>query len=145
MRTVLLMLVPLGDLCAKAYEDCNGCWQWTGTIDDLGYGRVRRGKRQYRAHRLSYEGFIADIPDGLVIDHLCRNRSCINPWHMDPVPQGVNASRGNKARSRDRTHCKQGHELTPENTRDTGKRRICRECQRATSADYKKRTKEKHG
>ena len=115
-------------LYSKSVEDENGCWLFQGTVDELGYGRIQIDKRRYKAHRLSYELMVTDIPEGLVIDHLCRTRSCINPYHMEPVPQSVNATRGNKARSKDRTHCKHGHELTDENTYNMGNLRRCKTC-----------------
>lgn len=81
---------------------------------------------------------VAEIPDGLVIDHLCRNRSCVNPYHMEPVPQSVNAERGNKARAAEKTHCKSGH-LLPDYK---GGRRNCLPCRAEANRRYRlKKTK----
>lgn len=69
------------------------CWHWTGNLN-LGYGRIAINRKPTYAHRWSYEYHIGPIPDGLVLDHLCRNRWCVNPYHLDPVPIAVNVSRG---------------------------------------------------
>lgn len=113
----------------------NGCWLWTGTKSGKGYGKMRLSVNQRRqmvlAHRFSYEHFISKIEDGKVIDHLCRNRSCVNPHHLEPVTNRQNILRGIgfAAINAAKTHCPQGHEYTPENTylwRHGG--RICRTC-----------------
>jgi hypothetical protein len=75
--------------------DLGPCWLWTGKISSRGYGRLdpQRGMH-ILCHRWSYEALIAPIPDGLTIDHLCRVKRCVNPWHMEPVPISINAKRG---------------------------------------------------
>lgn len=117
------------------------CWEWTAATDGGGYGAyfVRKvdGRTVLaRAHRWAYEELVGPIPDGLVLDHLCRNRRCVNPAHLEPVTQGVNIARGEMvARAvearRAITHCPKGHGYTPENTvhRKSGAR-TCRECNR---------------
>jgi hypothetical protein len=117
----------------------NNCWQWTGAKDKRkGYGyfgvELPGGWKIKRAHRYAYETLIGPIPDGLVIDHLCRNPSCVNPEHMEPVTSGENSRRGDAGGYNARkTHCANGHEFTPENTywrkRNSGGR-ACRICQR---------------
>lgn len=90
-------------------EDGTGCWVWAGTIDrHTGYGKVAHEW----AHRAVYRFLRGDIPEGLTIDHLCRNRPCVNPDHLEPVPQRVNALRGVSfsAVNAAKTHCPQGHE-----------------------------------
>lgn len=117
------------------------CWAWAGAHFKTGYTLfVMRGSdekwRPALAHRIAYELYIDLIPDGFQIDHLCRNRGCVNPWHMEAVPQRVNILRSMSpsaiAHREDR--CQQGHEFTPENTilrpNRPGKRE-CRECVRA--------------
>jgi hypothetical protein len=86
------------------------------------------------AHRWAYEFLRAEIPEGLHIDHLCRNRACVNPWHLEPVTNRVNGLRGESvaAQHARKTHCIRGHEFTTENTYPikNGKGRGCRECSR---------------
>ncbi len=80
---------------AHTIHSQDGCWGWAGRIDGAGYGRWSR----HLAHRLSYEFHVGPIPEGLVIDHLCRNRSCVNPVHLEVVTQKVNVRRGVIARA----------------------------------------------
>ena len=79
----------------------NGCWHWLRPLDAHGYGRLSiggtNGGNHFKAHRLSYVYFIGEIQDGLTIDHLCRNRACVNPTHLEPVPSAVNVGRGTSA------------------------------------------------
>src|SRR3990167_11482908 len=70
------------------------CWNWIGTKDSSGYGRFRFFYKTILAHRFSYELFVGEIPTGLVIDHLCRNTSCVNPAHLEPVSIYENCRRG---------------------------------------------------
>lgn len=78
---------------SRVTETPGGCWLWTGALCDSGYGRFRAGTL-VRTHRYAYELMVADIPDGLDLDHLCRRRACVNPYHLDPVTRGVNVRRG---------------------------------------------------
>jgi hypothetical protein len=111
------------------------CWNWTGAKQDNGYGRFSlggKGARIVLVHRWAYEQFVGPIPEGLTIDHLCRNTACVNVAHMEVVTRAENAYRGNT--NKDKTHCDQGHELTPENVYVPPKRptvRDCRTCRRA--------------
>lgn len=107
------LLVPDGD-----------CWLWTGGKDPDGYG-VFSDVKAYRAHRWSYEYHIAPIPEGLVLDHLCRNPSCVNPWHLEPVPIGVNTRRGVTVDLHPRV-CPKGH--TDTRYRGAGRGWYCPTC-----------------
>ena len=106
------------------------CWTWTGPTQPNGYGKYRLpGKPERAAHRISWEHHHGTpIPEGHQLDHLCRNRLCVNPAHLEPVTASENITRQDHANRR-KTHCPQGHEFTPENTRiDNRGSRRCREC-----------------
>lgn len=76
----------------------SGCWIWTGAQDRKGYGRFSvSDMEKVWTHRWIYQQMRGPIPDGFVIDHLCRNPSCVNPDHLEPVPQRINVLRGNRA------------------------------------------------
>lgn len=109
------------------------CWEWVAGIDvGTGYGRFHWRGQPGWAHRVSYELHVGPIPDGLQIDHLCRNRACVNPAHLQPVPPRVNMLRSMapSAITVRTNRCKRGHEFTPENTylRPDNGHRQCREC-----------------
>lgn len=120
---------------SKVTESESGCWVWTAATDKVsGYGRFQVEKKCKYAHRVSYELMVCEIPDGLTIDHLCRNRACVNPWHLEPVPHGVNTLRGDSiaAANAAKTHCPKSHLYDDANTaRDSAGRRICRTCRDA--------------
>lgn len=117
----------------RALLDVNnvtGCHTWVGHRDKKGYGKfMLRGKCK-RAHRVAYEHYCGRIPDGLMLDHLCRNPSCCNPDHLEAVTNGENVRRG-AHQGRAKTHCPAGHPYAGENLRIgvKGERR-CRACQR---------------
>lgn len=120
----------------------NGCWEWIGAMSGNGYGSIRIDHKARNAHRVSYELVVGLIPEGLTLDHLCRNRACVNPEHLEPVTIGVNTLRGESvsAINARKTHCVNGHEFTLENTyirrQKGGYGRMCRECGR----DSRRRT-----
>lgn len=111
-----------------------GCWEWQGSVSSAGYGYLGRTL----AHRRSYELFVGSIPDGLVLDHLCRNAACVNPDHLEPVTQRENVRRGLKGEML--TICKNGHPYDLENTyRRKNGQRDCRACKRERERDRQRR------
>ena len=106
------------------------CWLWKGGSRGHGYGAMNINGKTTPAHRISYELFKGSIPEGLVIDHLCRIHQCVNPKHLEAVTQGENIRRGKVVAPIVKICCDAGHEYSEENTiynPTTGKRR-CREC-----------------
>ncbi len=115
-------------------ERGDGCWKWTGAFQDGGYGTVQVRGIQMPAHRAAYMVFVGPIPDGMHLDHVCRNRSCINPKHLRPVTPRDNLLRSSLTRASQnllKTHCVRGHELVGVNlrVRADGSRQ-CNECYR---------------
>ena len=108
-------------------DSVNGCWEWGGYRDEKGYGQKRHRGRVDKAHRWAYETFVAPIPAGLEIDHLCRNRGCVNPAHLEPVTHQENLRRATSLI----THCPAGHPYDEANTcHGADGRRSCRACMR---------------
>lgn len=118
-----------------------GCHEWI-LHRTLGYGTGKVGGKAVRAHRLAYEQAYGPIPDGLVIDHLCRNKACCNPAHLEAVTIRENTLRGHgpSAQQALRSHCSKGHPFDEVNTarRANGARR-CRACQAAHARNYNDR------
>ena len=117
------------------------CWLWDKS-GRYGYGRFCAGARPYRtvhAHRWAYEALIGPIPEGLELDHLCRNRACVNPVHLEPVSHQVNVLRGfsPSAENSHRTHCPQGHPLEGANLYRYQNERQCRTCRAEASRRFK--------
>lgn len=107
------------------------CWMWIGHVSEDGYGTFSAG-RMVKAHRFAYELLVGPIPEGLMIDHRCRNTRCVNPTHLEPVTNRVNILRGTSpaARHARQTHCKRGHLLSGKNlyVRPGDGARVCRAC-----------------
>ena len=115
--------------------DLGRCWDWTASLNvRSGYGQASLNRKMRPAHVVSYELEIGSVPDGLVLDHLCRRRNCVNPAHLEPVTLAENTRRGMSpsAIAVRTNHCLQGHEFTEANTvsRANGKR-MCRTCDNA--------------
>lgn len=108
----------------KYKKSPNGCWEWTAYISERGYAKFSFPHNGYKtrpgnAHRYSYEKYIGKLRKGMTIDHLCRNRKCVNPKHLEQVSWQENLLRGEgiPAINAKKTHCKRGHEFTKANTR----------------------------
>jgi hypothetical protein len=126
-----------------------GCIVWTGSKNKMGYGSTGHGRgNRMLAHRAAYELATGPIPEGLVIDHLCRNPSCINPDHLEAVTQRENIMRGTAppARAAVATHCPSGHPYGGDNlyVRPNGDR-VCRQCHRTHDAASRARRKAVQG
>jgi len=112
----------------------NGCWRWTASANHKGYGMFSYNGRMGSAHRFSYQQFTGVISEGLTLDHICRNRWCVNPSHLEPVTNQENCRRGDTGIANTRkTHCPAGHLYSPENTyiyqtKDGRRLRSCRKC-----------------
>lgn len=113
------------------------CWEWLGSRSDRGYGRFWLDRVRW-AHQVAYEATIGPIPEGLELDHLCRNHGCVNPSHLEAVTHQENAARARLARMQAQTHCIRGHEFTPENTKvEANGSRRCRRCSAERSRRYR--------
>lgn len=117
----------------------SGCWEWMGTLDD-GYGHLSYHGTKMRVHQVSYILFVGPLTKGLTIDHLCYNRACANPAHLEEVTRGENVLRGNTASGLNsrKTHCKNGHLF--DIVRKNGARG-CRICYRQSKRDWEERRK----
>lgn len=123
------------------------CWPWRGTMFSNGYGRFLLNGVECVAHRVVYELLRGEVPDGYVLDHLCRAPACVNPDHLEPVTQQINTHRGvgPTAKNAAKAQCAKGHEFTPENTRLRRGKRECRTCVREQLRDQWKRGARKRG
>lgn len=127
-----------------SFVDIDGdCWTWHGALNAYGYGRFQQGM----AHRVSYELSVGAIPEGLVLDHLCRNTVCVNPAHLEPVTIGENVLRGVNppAVNARKTHCIRGHLLSPDNLSIIQGYRRCKLCACIRQAEYKVRKGDSNG
>jgi hypothetical protein len=134
--------VPVGARFMAHANTDGECWEWTARVDRYGYGRFRLDRKMELAHRVAYRIFVGDIPEGLTVDHLCRNRKCVNPAHLEAVSRKDNTLRGvgPTAVNAGKDVCASGHPFNADNTyfRPTGNR-DCRACGRVRSAAYKAR------
>jgi hypothetical protein len=111
-----------------------GCWKWKGALNNVGYGSFWASYTRYGAHRFSYLLLHGNLTSGLEIDHLCRNKWCVNPFHLQEVTHEENLFRGTGGQRR--THCYKGHEFTVETSYKTPVSNRCKICR---SEYYKER------
>lgn len=139
---------PIERLMEKVRRLDNGCWEWTHYVESNGYARLWVDGKNVGAHRWSYEYHVGPIPNGLHIDHLCRNRACVNPEHLEPVTCAENIRRGEAAeaareRGQRTTHCPKGHPYDEANTYTfPSGARACRVCKREAARRSYQRNRE---
>lgn len=121
---------PLEERLTGKLDTSGECHIWQGAVSTSGYGVIGlpRTSRTDYVHRVSYRIHIGEIPDGMQVDHLCRNKLCANPEHLEVVTQGENLKRELDARWGGRTHCNHGHDLSRSQKVTPGGRSYCREC-----------------
>lgn len=135
--------IPIEERFKEKYrvDQESGCWIWTASLMPNGYAQFRysRAKNGY-GHRFSYEHHIGPIPEGRQIDHLCKNKACVNPDHLDVVTPKTNIERIGPRRSAnaEKTHCPRGHPLSGDNLYVFPNRRArtCRTCRREYAREY---------
>ena len=123
------------------------CWFWEGWLNNGYGGYTTPDSKNHKAHRFAYEMCVGEIPEGLELDHLCRERSCVNPDHLEPVTHRENSLRGKgvAAVNASRTHSPQGHPYSVENTFLYRNTRYCRECGRRRTRERYHRDKKSTG
>ena len=134
----MIPTIPLRFLSKIAFAD-HGCWEWLASLDRKGYGQFNAGFKRgpmLRAHRLAYAYAYGEVPSGLDLDHLCGNRACVRPDHLEPVTRGENIRRGFRGEQQRlqraaRETCRRGHPWTAENryVKPSGQW-LCRICRR---------------
>lgn len=135
---------------SKIYLGKNDCWEFSTKKDAYGYPQIRIQKKTYKAHRVAYKFFVRREPGKLCVCHACDNPGCVNPFHLflgtrldnnrDMVSKGRDKNNFSY-KNRVKTHCKYGHEFTPENTRIYLNSRYCRECYKKWNKEYYERSK----
>lgn len=120
----------------------DSCWLWTAATNGVGYGMCCLPLSKMLAHRRAYELCVGPIPEGLVLDHLCRNPGCVNPEHLQPVTQKENSLRGISpmAQNASKLYCRRGHKFSGSNLRIDPKSgsRKCKACDAENARRYRK-------
>lgn len=135
---------PLKRLLEKLQITEAGCAEWTHYIERTGYARIWVDGRNVLAHRWMYERFRQTIPVGLVIDHLCRNRACVNPAHLEAVTSQINTLRGDVPlypHNAYKLFCPAGHPYSAENTYTGSRGRVCFICKKTNARAYYERNR----
>ena len=138
-------------LVPETRPELGPCWIWTASLHQSNGGlygafRLPRSRKMIPAHRWAWEEEHGAVPDGKILDHLCRVTACVRPSHLEVVTGRENILRGTNTAARwaKRTHCEKGHAFTAENTRITKARaRLCRTCRRVASREEKARARER--
>lgn len=140
--------IPIEQRFWPKVDKSGDCWVWTASATKNGYGKIGApGDTGWLlAHRVAYELTVGEIPHGLVLDHLCHNRRCVNPQHLEPVTQAINSMRQLGAILNEsglaRTHCRNGHEWNAENVYLSAAQRrryVCRPCRAIVRGAYSER------
>ncbi len=138
-------LIDTARFAAKVRIGLGGCHIWTGARTPKGYGRFLVNGSHHMAHRVAYVLAGRTLGPDLVIDHLCRNTSCVNPDHLEAVTTQENTARGNAGiNTRSRTHCPQGHAYTVDNTLVSCGRRHCRRCRANRRSEAARKARERY-
>ena len=138
------------DFIKVRIQKTDHCWVWIGAKDVYGYGSLKIDGKQKKAHRVLYKLHKGDLKDELTIDHLCRNRACVNPEHLEAVTLEENKRRGNSpaALNARKTHCPKGHPYSKENTKTYvrwyGISRHCLTCNKERDQSRNRKTKKEH-
>lgn len=140
------MASPIATLTASTQVDplapLDGCWEWQGFITGRGYGQAYIGSQKFATHRLMYQLVVGPIPDGLVIDHLCRNRRCLNPRHLEPVTNHENILRGDLLTDNRILCLRRRHVLSSVGVYvDSEGSKRCRECRLESKRRYRQKQK----
>lgn len=132
----------LPDRIERRVRRTSRCWQWLGETNQHGYGRVKLGDRRFAAHVVVYESERGPVPTGKCLDHLCRNRDCVNPDHLEPVTQRENILRGDgiAAHNARKVEC-EIHRIPLKQTTAKRPQRRCPQCNREYQSGWMRRAR----